>query len=60
MKALTVRRQIGVAFAVLGVLNIIQAVATVGIGLFPNLFINAANWSLGLAQGSQHMAWLLR
>ncbi len=38
----------------------ITAVGTVGIGLFPNFFINAANWSLGLVQGSQHMATLLR
>ena len=38
----------------------ITAVGTVGIGLFPNFFINAANWSLGLVQGSQHMAALLR
>ena len=39
---------------------LITAVATVGIGLFPNFFINAVNWSLGIAQGSQHMAALLR
>ena len=38
----------------------ITAVGTVGIGLFPNFFINAANWSLGLVEGSQHMAALLR
>jgi len=38
----------------------VTAIGTVGIGLFPNLFINVANWSLGLAQGSQHMAALLR
>ena len=38
----------------------ITAVATVGIGLFPNFFINAVNWSLGIAAGSQHMAALLR
>jgi len=38
----------------------ITAVGTVGIGLFPNFFINAANWSLGLVQGSQHMAMLFR
>jgi NADH-quinone oxidoreductase subunit N len=39
---------------------VITAVATVGIGLFPNFFINAVNWSLGIVQGSQHMAALLR
>src|SRR5271167_3383483 len=38
----------------------ITAVGTVGIGLFPNFFTNAANWSLGLVQGSQHMAMLFR
>jgi NADH-quinone oxidoreductase subunit N len=38
----------------------ITALGTVGIGLFPNVFINAVNWSLGIAQGSQHMAALLR
>ncbi len=38
----------------------ITAVATVGIGLFPNFFINVVNWSLGIVTGSQHMAALLR
>ena len=38
----------------------VTAVATVGIGLFPNFFINAASWSLGLVQGTQHMARMLR
>ena len=38
----------------------ITAGGTVIIGLFPNLMINAANWSLGLVEGSQHMALLLR
>ncbi|MDR3747808.1 MAG: NADH-quinone oxidoreductase subunit N [Acidobacteriota bacterium] len=38
----------------------ITAAGTVIIGLFPNAMISAANWSLGLAQGSQHMAALLR
>ncbi len=37
----------------------ITAVATIGIGLFPNFFIGAANWSLGLTQSS-HIATLLR
>jgi NADH-quinone oxidoreductase subunit N len=38
----------------------ITAVATVGIGIFPNVFINAVNWSLGLTQNAQGMAALLR
>ena len=38
----------------------ITAAATVGIGLFPNFFIGAVNWSLGLTQGAQGMAALLR
>jgi NADH-quinone oxidoreductase subunit N len=38
----------------------ITAAGTVGIGLFPNFFINVANWSLGLVEGSQRMAALLR
>jgi NADH-quinone oxidoreductase subunit N len=38
----------------------ITALGTVGIGLFPNAFINAVNWSLGLTQGAQGMASLLR
>ena len=38
----------------------ITALGTVGIGLFPNFFINAVNWSLGLTQGAQGMASLLR
>jgi NADH-quinone oxidoreductase subunit N len=37
----------------------VTAIATIGIGLFPNVFINAVNWSLGLTQGS-HTAMLLR
>ncbi len=35
----------------------VTAIGTVGIGLFPNFFINAVNWSLGLAQGG-HIAML--
>ncbi|MGA9564069.1 MAG: NADH-quinone oxidoreductase subunit N [Candidatus Korobacteraceae bacterium] len=35
------------------------AAGTIGIGIFPNFFINAVNWSLGLVQGS-HMAMMLR
>ena len=38
----------------------ITAMGTVGIGLFPNFFINAVNWSLGLAQGAQRIATLVR
>ena len=38
----------------------ITAIGTIGIGLFPNFFINAVNWSLGIAQGSHHMTALLR
>ncbi len=38
----------------------ITAAGTVGIGLFPNFFINAVNWSLGLTQNAQGMAALLR
>ncbi len=37
----------------------VNAVGTVGIGLFPNFFIGGANWALGLTQGS-HMATLFR
>jgi NADH-quinone oxidoreductase subunit N len=37
----------------------VTAAATIGIGLFPNFFINAVNWSLGLMQGS-HIAMMLR
>jgi NADH-quinone oxidoreductase subunit N len=38
----------------------ITAAGTVVIGLFPNFFINITNWSLGLVQGTQHMARILR
>ncbi len=38
----------------------VTAVGTIGLGLFPNFFINAVNWSLGITTGSQHMAALLR
>ncbi|MGA7463606.1 MAG: NADH-quinone oxidoreductase subunit N [Candidatus Korobacteraceae bacterium] len=38
----------------------ITAIGTIGIGLFPNFFINAVNWSLGIAQNSHHMAALIR
>ena len=38
----------------------ITAVGTIGIGLFPNFFINIVNWSLGITSGSPHMAALLR
>jgi NADH-quinone oxidoreductase subunit N len=33
---------------------------TIMIGLFPNFFINAVNWSLGITQGAQGMASLVR
>jgi len=38
----------------------ITAAGTIIIGLFPNFFINVVNWSLGLAQGAQGTAALLR
>jgi NADH-quinone oxidoreductase subunit N len=38
----------------------ITALGTVGIGIFPNFFINAVNWSLGLTQNASGMASLLR
>ena len=37
----------------------VTAIATIGIGLFPNFFINAANWSLGIV-GSASTAMLVR
>ena len=37
----------------------ITAAGTVGIGLFPNFFINVVNWSLGLTQTAPGMATLL-
>ena len=37
----------------------VTAIGTVGIGMFPNFFINGANWALGLTQGA-HMATLVR
>jgi NhaP-type Na+/H+ or K+/H+ antiporter len=43
----------------MGLALLVTAAGTVGIGLFPNFFINAVNWSLGLMQGS-HTAMLLR
>ena len=36
----------------MGLALTVTAAGTVGIGLFPNFFINAANWSLGLVEGS--------
>jgi len=38
----------------------VTASGTIGIGLFPNFFINAVNWSLGLMPGSSHIATLFR
>jgi len=43
----------------MGLALMITGVATVGIGVFPNFFIGAVNWSLGLTQ-STHVASLLR
>ena len=42
----------------MGLALLVTAAGTVGIGIFPNFFINAVNWSLGLMQGS-HVAMLL-
>jgi NADH-quinone oxidoreductase subunit N len=42
----------------MGLALLVTAAGTIGIGLFPNFFINAVNWSLGLVQGS-HMAMVL-
>ena len=38
----------------------LTAAGTIGIGIFPNFFINAVNWSLGLTQNAKGMAALLR
>jgi NADH-quinone oxidoreductase subunit N len=43
----------------MGLALLVTAAGTIGIGMFPNFFINAVNWSLGLAQGT-HMAVVLR
>jgi NADH:ubiquinone oxidoreductase subunit 2 (subunit N) len=43
----------------MGLALFVTAAGTVGIGVFPNFFINAVNWSLGLTNGS-HIAMLLR
>jgi NADH-quinone oxidoreductase subunit N len=37
---------------------LVTAAGTVGIGIFPNFFINAVNWSLGLVNGS-HVAMIM-
>ena len=37
----------------------VTAAGTIGIGVFPNFFIGAVNWSLGLTQ-TTHVASLLR
>ena len=44
----------------MGLALTITGLGTIGIGMFPNVFINAVNWSLGLTQGAQGMASLLR
>ena len=38
----------------------ITAAGTIVIGLFPNFFINAVNWSLGIGNGTQGLSALLR
>jgi NADH-quinone oxidoreductase subunit N len=43
----------------MGVALAVTAAGTIGIGLFPNFFINAVNWSLGI-MGSAHTAMLVR
>ena len=43
----------------MGLALAVTAIATIGIGLFPNFFINAVNWSLGIVQ-SGHTAMLVR
>ncbi len=32
----------------MGLALLVTAAGTIGIGIFPNFFINAVNWSLGL------------
>jgi NADH-quinone oxidoreductase subunit N len=43
----------------MGLALFVTAAGTIGIGIFPNFFINTVNWSLGLMQGS-HTAMLMR
>ena len=43
----------------MGLALALTAAGTVGIGIFPNFFINAVNWSLGI-MGSAHTAMLMR
>ena len=43
----------------MGLALLVTAAGTIGIGIFPNFFINAVNWSLGLVPGS-HVAMLAR
>src|SRR5450631_3418929 len=43
----------------MGLALLVTAAGTVGIGIFPNFFINAVNWSLGI-MGSGHTAMLMR
>jgi NADH-quinone oxidoreductase subunit N len=38
----------------------LTTVATVGIGIFPNVFIRAANWSLGIAQNASSVAQIVK
>ena len=43
----------------MGLALAVTAAGTIGIGIFPNFFINAVNWSLGI-MGSAHTAMLMR
>jgi hypothetical protein len=43
----------------MGLALALTAAGTIGIGIFPNFFINAVNWSLGI-MGSAHTAMLMR
>jgi len=38
---------------------VVTAAGTIFIGIFPNYFINAVNWSLGMV-GSAHTAMVVR
>jgi len=43
----------------MGLALLVTAAGTIGIGIFPNFFINAVNWSLGI-MGTAHTAMLVR
>jgi hypothetical protein len=38
----------------------LTTIATIGIGIFPDVFIRAANWSLGIAQNAASVAQSIR